>query len=324
MKIIALEEGYLIQNAMEIFFASSDKNDKYTFKTSENIIGGNVLDAYLDMGEGRIAAMDDSGIDMQVLSYSGSQIIDPETALRIMMEADDAATEAINEYPDRFAAFTALQMVDPEAAVREFERTLNIPGFVGGFICGTIGGEFLDDRKYWPIFECAQAHNAPIYLHPFNPLSAFTNSYLKGHAELMAPVWGFMVDAGTHFMRLLTSGVFDAFPNLKIILGHLGESIPYNLDRINNRLSVFAKENLKRSAADYIRDNLVVTTSGNFQFQSLLCAVNTLGVDNVLFSADWPNESNKEAVDFLMHLPVGSNDIEKIAFKNAERVLGLK
>ncbi|MCX5850428.1 MAG: amidohydrolase family protein [Deltaproteobacteria bacterium] len=322
MRIIALEEGFLTRSVLKLFVDEANI-DEYTIKTSAALVNTNVGEAYLDLGEGRIAAMDEAGIDMQVLSFSAPQIADTEMAVQIMAEANDVAAEAVEKYPSRFAAFAALPATNPKVAVEEFERALTKPGFVGGFIVGSINGEFLDDKKYWPILECAEAHHAPIYLHPYNPLPALMQTYFKGREELSAPVWDYMVDASCHFLRLLTAGVFDQFPELKIILGHLGESIPYNLDRINTRLSAFAQEKLKRSPADYIRDNLVITTSGNFSPQSVLCAIGTIGVDNILFSADWPNESNKVAVDFLRHLPIGKIDMEKIAYKNAERVLGL-
>ena len=324
VKIITLEEGYLTQSVLKLFGESST-SDEYTLKTSAALAGTDVIEAYLDLGEGRIAAMDEAEIDMQVLSFSAPQIADVEVAIQVMTEANNEAAKAVKKYPSRFAAFAALPAVDPKAAVAEFERALTKLGFVGGFICGTVNGEFLDDKKYWPIFECAEAHNAPVYLHPYFPLPSLMQTYFRGREELSAPVWGFMVDASCHFLRLLTSGVFDNFPKLKIILGHLGESIPYNLDRINSRLSAFVQEKkLRRSPADYVRDNLVITTSGNFSPQSVLCAISTIGVDNILFSVDWPNESNKIAVEFLTHLPIGKTDLEKIAYKNAERVLGLK
>ncbi len=323
MKIIALEEGFYTQSLLDLG-VNIPSGAKYTMQTSAEFIGGDVDKAYLDLGEGRIAAMDEAGIDMQVLSFSGGQIPDAKTAIRIMTEANDAAAEAVKKYPAKFAAFAALPLTDPKAAVAEFERALTNLGFVGGFVCGTINGEFLDNEKYWPVLECAQAHNAPIYIHPLFPLPAMMQTYFKGREELSGPEWGFMVDASCHFLRLLTAGVFDQFPKLKIILGHLGESIPYNLDRMNSRLSAYAKEKkLKKSPADYMRENMVVTTSGNFSAPSVLCAISTIGVDNILFSADWPNESNKVAVDFLKHLPVDKPDLEKIAYKNAERVLGL-
>ena len=242
-------------------------------------------------------------------------------SLAIMQEGNDRAAEAIQRYPGRFSAFASLPLADPAAAVAEFERALSSLGFVGGFVAGTINGEFLDHPKFWPVLECAQAHDVPIYLHPYFPLPGLMDSYFKGREELGGPEWGFMIDASCHFMRLVTSGTFDQFPRLRIILGHLGESIPYNLQRICNRLSAFGKDNLRKPLEDYFRENLVVTTSGNFSVPSLMCAINTIGIDNVLFSVDWPNESNKVAMEFLEHLPISRTDLERIAHRNAERIL---
>ncbi|MFA5880417.1 MAG: amidohydrolase family protein, partial [Candidatus Margulisiibacteriota bacterium] len=180
------------------------------------------------------------------------------------------------------------------------------------------------NQKYWPILEFAEAHNVPIYLHPFFPQQGLIDAYFKGREELTGPEWAFMVDASSHFMRMLTGGVFDQFPKLKIILGHLGESIPYNMERIDNRLSAYAKDKLKKSAAEYIKENLYVTTSGNFSIPSLLCAIGTIGIDHVLFSVDYPNEANKVGVNFLNNLPVSQSDLEKIACKNAAKLLNLK
>lgn len=323
MKIIALEEGFLTDNALKLMTqANQSFQDIYDMRASAVTIGEDPIKAYLDIGEGRIKAMDEGGVDMNVLSLSCPQLPDIDLAIQITTEANNKAADAVKKYPARFASFAALPCTDPKAAVAEFDRAVNKLGLVGGFICGSINGEFLDNKKYWPILEFAEAHNVPIYLHPFFPISSVTNTYFKDHEELTGPVWGFMFDASTHFLRMLAGGVFDAFPKLKIILGHLGESIPYNLDRINKHLMLYAKEKkFKKTPADYMRDNLVVTTSGNFSPQSVLCAATTIGIDNILFSIDWPDESNKVAVDFLKHLPLSDPDIEKIAYKNAERVL---
>lgn len=324
MKIIALEEGFYTKSALKLK-VNVPNWAQYTIKTSTEIIGEDVDEANLDLGQGRIAAMDEAGVDMQVLSFSFAQLPDAKTSIRIMSEANDEAAKAIEKHPSRFRAFASLPLADPKAAVSEFERALDKLGFVGGFVCGSINGEFLDNEKYWPVLECAEAHNAPVYLHPLFPLPSVMQTYFKGREELGGPEWGFMIDASCHFMRLLTAGIFDRFPKLKIILGHLGESIPYNLDRINNRLAAYVKAaKLKKDPADYIRQNMVVTTSGNFSVPSLLCALGTIGVDNILFSVDWPNESHMVAVDFLKHLPLGKPDIEKIAYRNAERLLRLK
>jgi len=324
MKIVALEEGFSIKSASGLKVSKPDRPN-YTLQASAEIIGGDVDEANLDLGEGRIAAMDAAGVDMQVLSFSFAQIPDAKTSISIMGQANDEAAKAVGKYPSRFRAFAALPLADPKAAVKEFKRALEKLGFVGGFVMGAIDGEFLDNEKYWPILEYAQARNAPIYLHPNFPLPSVMQTYFKGREELGGPEWGFMIDASIHFMRLLTAGIFDRFPKLTMILGHLGESIPYNLDRLNSRLRAYAKAaKLKKEPADYIRQNMVVTTSGNFSTPSLLCALGTIGLDNILFSVDWPNESHKTAVDFLKHLPIDKPDLEKIAYKNAVRVLGLK
>ena len=324
MKIIALEEEFVTEDLMKKM-AGSKSDFKYTLQTSSEIIGEDLGKAFVDLGEKHVAAMDAAGIDIQVLSFCAPQPKDPGQALELMREGNDLAAKAMQRHPARFSAFAALPLADPKSAVVEFERAMDKLGFAGGFLAGTINGEFLDNRKFWPVLECVQAHDAPLYLHPYFPLPGLMESYFKGREELGGPEWGFMIDASSHFMRLVTSGTFDQFPKLRIILGHLGESIPYNLHRIGNRLAAYAKAKpLKKPVEDYFRENMAVTTSGNFSVPSLMCAINTIGIDNVMFSVDWPNESNKVAVDFLKHLPVGQPDLEKIAHKNAERILKLK
>lgn len=323
MRIIALEEEFVTEQLMKQM-ASSMTDFKYTFQTSSEIIGEDMGKAFVDLGDKHIAAMDEAGIDVQILSFCAPQVKDPGQSVEMMKEGNNRAAGVMKKHPTRFSSFAALPLADPKAAVAEFERAINTFGFVGGFVAGTINGEFLDNEKFAPVLECAQAHNAPIYIHPFFPLPGLMQSYFKGREELGGPEWGFMIDASCHFMRLVTSGTFDRFPGLRIILGHLGESIPYNLHRISNRLSAYAKAKpLKKPVEDYFRENMAVTTSGNFSVPSLMCAINTIGVDNVMFSVDWPNESNKVAVDFLKHLPVGKPDLEKIAHGNAERILKL-
>ena len=323
MRIIALEEEFVTEGLMKVI-AGGKKNFRYTLETSTEIIGQDVGKAFVDLGDGHVAAMDEAGIDLQVISFCAPQLADTGQARELMREGNDRAAEAMRRYPARFSAFASLPLADPRAAAVELERAITTQGFVGGFVAGTINGEFLDEEQFRPVLECAESHGAPIYLHPYFPLPGLMESYFRGREELGGPEWGFMIDASCHFLRLVTSGVFDRFPRLKIILGHLGESIPYNLDRIVNRLSAYAKAKpLQKPVEDYFRENLAVTTSGNFSVPSLMCAINTIGVDNVMFSVDWPNESNKVAVDFLTHLPVGKPDLEKIAHGNAERILKL-
>lgn len=323
MRIIALEEEFVTDGVMKSMLGDTSGTN-YTLETSTEVSGEDISKTFVDLGERRIAAMDEAGVDIQVLSFCAPQLKDPGLSIELMREGNNRAAEAIRKYPSRYFAFASLPLADPAAAVAEFDRALGIPGFVGGFVAGSINGEFLDEEKYRPVLEFAEYRNAPIYLHPYFPLPALMESYFRGRGELGGPEWAFMIDASCHFMRLVTSGTFDRFPQLRIILGHLGESIPFNLDRICNRLVAYAKAKpLKRPVEDYFLKNLAVTTSGNFSVPSLQCAINTLGIDNVMFSVDWPHESNKVAVNFLKHLPLGKSDLEKVAHRNAERILNL-
>lgn len=288
---------------------------------------GHDMEAELkDVGASRIAAMDAAGIDLQVLSLTtpGAQAFEGELAIQVATDANDRMHAAVQAWPGRFEAFAALPTADPAAAVRELDRAINQLGFKGAMINSHTRGSFLDDQKYWPIFERAQALDVPIYLHPSQPHQMLMDSYFAGFADLARPAWGFMVDASIHFLRILFSGAFDAFPRLQIILGHLGEGIPFAMDRLIDHTGYVAQwRGMKRTPAECLRENLVVTTSGNFSVPALICTMLMLGADKVMFSVDWPYESNLAGVDFLKRLPVSTDDLEKIAFRNAIRILHL-
>lgn len=187
---------------------------------------------------------------------------------------------------------------------------------------GHTGGEFLDDKKYWTIFEAAQALGVPIYLHPRDPHPAVMKAYFEGYEELATAAWGFTMDTVSHFLRMIYGGVLDAFPDLTFILGHLGEGLPFFLHRLNDHTHYsLARRGLRKTATEYLTENVVVTCSGFFSVPALLCTVMTVGVDNVLFSVDWPYQSNRLGAEFLANLPLGPRGREKIAHGNAERVL---
>jgi len=191
-------------------------------------------------------------------------------------------------------------------------------------INGHTQGVFLDDKRFWCIFECADALGVPIYLHPSKPHPAVMGAYFAGYEELALAAWGFGIETGAHFLRLVFAGVLDAFPNLTFILGHLGEGLPFMLHRINDQTRLAAtRRGLKKTPAQYLTENLVVTCSGNFSAAAFLCTVMALGVDNVLFSVDWPYESNVAAVEFLKRQPLDPHQMEKVAHGNAERILRL-
>ena len=324
MRIIAIEEHFETA-AHRARFPYTPRRTK-NFADRREQLGHDLADELLNVSDTRLAAMDASGISLQVLSLSipGTQGLDATEAVPMARDANDRMQETIKAYPGRFAAFAALPTADPAASVAELQRTVKQLGFKGAMINGHTQGSFLDDRKYWPIFECAEALDVPIYLHPRDPHPTVLKAYFEGYEELAFASWGFAMDTCTHFLRLVFSGLFDEFPRLKMILGHLGEGLPFWLHRLDDHGKGAARRRgLKRTPAQYLTENLIVTCSGNFSVPAFLCAMMALGIDNLLFSVDWPYESNKAAVEFLNALPISDTDREKIAYRNAERVLKL-
>ena len=289
--------------------------------------GIKIAEQLLDVGDGRVAEMDAGDIDIQVLSLNApgvEQVADPAEQIAIAREANDFVLDVVKKYPKRFAAFAALPVSTPELAADELELRVRKQGFKGTMINGHAQGEYLDDKKYWGIFEAAQALDVPIYLHPREPHPLVNKTYFENYPELQTAAWGFAMETCTHFLRLVFAGVFDAYPRLKFILGHMGEGLPFWLNRFEDhtRFSMQAR-GLKRGPRQYLTENLVITCSGNFSTGAFLCAVMEMGIDNVLFSVDWPYESNRVGVEFLKHLPLSPADKEKFAHGNAERVLKL-
>ena len=321
MKIVALEEHFILPREQASLPPGAHRGSD-----RERLLGFDVVAELIDLGDRRIAAMDAAGISMQVLSHNqpGCQALDAPAAVAMASEVNDLLFEAVKAHPGRFEGFAALPTADPTAAVRELERAVTRLGFKGAMINGHTRGRFLDAKQFWRIFECAEGLGVPIYLHPSRPQSAVMQAYFDGYEELALAAWGFGIETGAHFLRLLFAGVLDAFPDLKIILGHLGEGLPFMLHRINDQTRLAAaRRGLKKAPAQYLTENLVVTCSGNFSAPAFLCTVTALGVDNVLFSVDWPYESNAAAVDFLLRQPLAPRDLEKIAHLNAERILRL-
>jgi predicted TIM-barrel fold metal-dependent hydrolase len=321
MKIIALEEHFILPREERSLPPGAHRgNDR------EKLLGIDTVAELLDLGEKRLAAMDAAGIDVQVLSHNqpGCQVLAGAAAIDTAREVNDRLYAATKAHPDRFAGLAALPTADPPAAVRELDRAISRLGFKGAMINGRSGDSFLDEKKFWCIFECAEGLDVPVYLHPSRPHPAVMQTYFAGYEELALAPWGFGIETGVHFLRLALAGVFDAFPKLTIILGHLGEGLPFMLHRINDQTQlVTARRGLKQTLARYLTENLVVTCSGNFSSPAFLCTVMALGVDNLLFSVDWPYESNLAAVEFLKNQPLAPHDLEKVAHLNAERILRL-
>jgi hypothetical protein len=281
-----------------------------------------------DLGDQRLADMDAGGIDIQVLSHGapGTEQLEPEHAIPLAREANDYLARSIATHPDRLAAFATLPTAAPAQAADELERTVSEHGFKGALINGHVRGEFLDDRKFWPIFERAQRLRVPIYLHPTPPPAAVREAYYGGLAPQVAQTlsmagWGWHVDTGLHVLRLIAGGVLDEYPGLQIIIGHMGEALPFFLARSSRVLRQQA--GLSRPLEDYMAANFHFTTSGMFTYPPLICLLQVIGADRVMFSVDYPYSSNEEGRDFVLGAPISEPDREKLAFANAERLLGL-
>jgi 2,3-dihydroxybenzoate decarboxylase len=280
-----------------------------------------------DLGEARIREMDEAGIDIQVISHlqPGVQIFEPEKSVALARIANDRLHAGIQAHASRFAGFATLPTPHPQAAADELERAVTELGFKGALVSGQSNGRFLDEREFWPIFERAAALDVPIYLHPAIPSASVVEAYYDGYRSsdypiLMGAVWGFTVETATHALRLILSGVFEQYPALKIILGHLGETLPFLLWRLE-----WTYRNLtKRSGiAECFREHFYVTTSGNFSDPALLCAKQELGADRILFAVDWPFNSNVEGVAFVRDAPISPHDKQKLFGGNAAKLLRL-
>jgi predicted TIM-barrel fold metal-dependent hydrolase len=324
MRVIAIEEHFLTPMYRQHVSANEYRN--FYLSSRGRIMGHDIIEENLDIDERRIANMDANGVELQVLSFGspGPQGFAADVAIPMARDANDRLYQAIQQNPRRFAGFAALPAADPEAAADELERCVLKLGFKGAMIHSHQQGEFLDARKYWPMWERAETLGVPIYLHPALPHPAVVKAYFDGYEELARAPWGFAVDTSCHFLRLVFCGLFDAYPKLKIILGHLGEGLPFAMHRLHDHSWAAAKRRgLERSPLEYLQENLLVTTSGNWFEPAFVCTLLALGADNILFAVDWPYESNKTGMEFLKKLAISDADKAKIAHLNAERVLRL-
>ena len=280
-------------------------------------------EALLDLGERRLREMDEAGIDLQVLSHfpSGPQNLEPERAIDLARRTNELIQRAIETHPGRFAGFAALPLTAPAAAVAELRRAVREFGFKGAMLHGRGAGVPLDDRRFWDIFAEAESLDVPIYLHPDESPAAVVEAYYSQYPALLGPGWAYTVETATQALRLMLSGVFDAHPKLKILLGHLGESLPFSIVRcdanINRRVS------LKRPLQEYFHDHFWLTTAANFSNPALTCCLMEMGVDRILFSIDWPFAANVAGRKFIDAAPISAHDRTKILGANAVALLRL-
>ena len=288
----------------------------------------------LDIQDKRLRLMDRHGVERMILSLNApavQAIPDPRRADEVARRANDTLAAEIAMRPERFSGFAALPMQDPDRAIRELERCVRELGFKGSLVNGfsQIGSAdsavYYDLAQYWPFWQAVERLDVPFYLHPRNPLPAHAQIY-DGHPWLLGPTWAFGQETAVHALRLMGSGLFDAYPRLTIILGHMGEGLPYGLWRIDNRnawVKAPPRHKAKRPIADYFRANFFLTTSGNFRTQTLIDAMLEIGADRLLFSTDWPFENIDHAADWFDAASISERDRLKIGRLNALRLFKL-
>jgi gamma-resorcylate decarboxylase len=285
-----------------------------------------VRSSLLDIHSKRLALMDKHGIEMMVLSLNSpaiQSIPNAKRAAEVARQANDALAEEVRKRPDRFAAFCALPLQNPELAIQELTRCMKELGFKGanvnGFSQVTEGDSviYLDLPQYLPFWAAVESLDAPFYLHPRDPLPSRSQHY-EGHPWFLGPTWAFAVETAIHALRLMGSGLFDKHPRLKIILGHLGEGLPYNMWRLDHRLRINSRGiPAKKPMSEYFRTNFYLTTSGNLRTQSLLDAILEVGADHLMFATDYPFEDVGLAAEWLSTTSISDNDRLKIGRLNA-------
>ena len=278
----------------------------------------------LDLGDGRLAAMDAGRIDMQLLSLwsPGVQIFGPQQGTELAKHTNELLAAAIGEHPDRFAGLTTIAPQDPAAAAMEIERGMSTLKLNGVLINSYTKGEYLDDRKFWSIFEAAQANDATIYMHPRKPPPQMYAPFADYSMD--SPMWGFHAEASTHAIRLLLCGVFDEFPKLRIALGHMGEGLPFWLDRFDKIAAREQLTTIKRKPSDYFRDNFVITTSGMFWDPILELSLKVLGPERILFGVDYPFAPSDAGTRWLDDAPISHENRRMIYEENARRVFHIR
>lgn len=319
MRTITLEEHYATAEFME----GPGRRMKEAARTIDRLNA--IPDKLVELGEKRIAEMDAAGIDVQVLSLTapGVEQLEAAEAVRMAKASNDHLAEAVRKHPTRFGGFAALPTADPETAAAELKRTVKEYGFKGALINGHSRGRYLDDKFFWPILERAEALSVPIYLHPTKPPQAVIEASYGGFSPIITNMlsgagWGWHIETAVHVIRLILGGAFDRFPKLQIVIGHMGEGLPFMIQRFDMMPPAMTK--LRQPISAYLRENVHYTFSGfNFlpNFLNLLLQV---GVDRIMFSADHPYASMPQARAFLDQLPVSTADRQLIAHGNAERL----
>ncbi len=278
-----------------------------------------------DVEELRLPEMDRTGVAMQVLSVTAPGARDekdPKRACLMAARINDALAEIVAAHPTRFAAFAELPCQAPERAGEELARCVEQLHLKGALVRGHSQGRYLDDAAYWPLWEAAEGLGVPIYLHPAPPVRP--PAVLEGYRDLMGSSWGWGFETASHVLRLVVAGVFDRFPASMVIVGHMGEGLPYSAARLDNRWTINNHERrLEKLPSEYLRDNVMVTTSGVYSEPALRCALDVLGTSRVMFSVDYPFESLDEACHFIESVSVEEDVRVAVCRENARQWLRL-
>jgi len=324
---IATEEAWAIPEQFDAWRDLIKKSTSYDpdlFLARAQTDGGQLSQRLLDVDDERLRIMDEAGIDVHLLALTstGVQALETELAVSIATLGNDRLAAAIARHPDRYAGLATIAPQDPKRAVREMERAIKKLKLGGVMINSHTNGEYLDESKYWPILEAAAGLGVPIYIHPRSPSPAMAQPYRKYHLE--HAIWGYAVETGLHAVRLIMSGVFDAYPTLKIVIGHMGENIPYALyrmDWMHARATVaMDRPKLKLTPSEYFKRNFMITTSGVNWHAPLKFCIEVLGADNIMWAVDYPYQETHEAVRFMNEAPIPDEQKAKIFHRNAERV----
>ncbi len=325
MKTITLEEHFVTES----FLRATGAYGRQTPQRMQALRG-----KLLDLGDGRIQAMDEAGISVQALSLAAMGVDDLSAAdqTAVLRDVHDELHAAVRAHPGRLAGFATPGLKDPAAAVKELERCVGDLGFKGLFVDGTTEGKFLDAPELFPVLQAAASLDVPLYIHPAPPPAVVQSAYysgLPGEAGMLLSIagWGWHAETGLHLLRLIVSGVLDRLPTLKVIVGHMGEGLPYALARSNNVLSP-AITHLRRSVSETMLAQVYVTTSGYFTRPPFDCARRVLGLDRMLFSVDYPYSSTMDGRNFLTTLQsaepaLTESEMAALSYGNAVRVLRL-
>lgn len=334
MQLIAFEEHC---STREFVTVRRDYMERIQLPVREKAGGmSNVGQLLSDFAEIRIPEMDKYGITRQVISTGSPGIqglVDAREAVRLSAYTNDFLAGIVSRWPDRFSAYATLALQDPAAAADELERAVTQLGFCGAMVHGHTNGLYFDDPSCWVVWERAAALKVPIYIHPTDPIPGQWKIY-DGYPELLSAAWNWGLETGTHALRVIFSGVFDEFPDATMIIGHMGELIPYALWRLENQYKQqISGESLLEMPAGkrmicqlpsyYVKNNLYITTSGNFSETALRCAIDSIGADRILFAVDYPFEKTAPAVEFMRNATLSDQERQAIAWQNGAKILKL-